>query len=242
MKIQGIGNPPQYREIIERYNIDYLKTTGDLVAKNGNIAITKRGDLMLNSDEYSALATLVGYWRFNEPYLRTLFALALTTKGRLESLIKTRDDSLDRFVNHERNDEISANAIGTSSYAGAIVMVLSRLLLAFKDDLNATDQEWTQSGPKIEGCSIGAIIEAAANNFRHNDEWLKHAPKPTPQQLRSIRVLATALREPIAQDGSHHGLSRDICPEVLALLSDGDFERLASNHFAFANAIPSARA
>lgn len=144
-------------------------------------------------------------------------------------------------MNHERNDEISANAIGTASYAGAIVMVLSRLLLAFKDDLNATNQEWTQSNPRIEGCSIGAIIEAAANNFRHNDEWLKHARKPTEQQLRSIRMLATALREPIAPDGSGHKLSRDICPEILELLSYGDFEQLASNYFTFANSIPSGR-
>jgi hypothetical protein len=51
--------------------------------------------------------------------------------------------------------------------------------------------------------------------------------------------LATALREPIAQDGAHHGLSRDICPEILELLSGGDFEQLASKLFAFANAIPS---
>jgi hypothetical protein len=196
---------------------------------------------MLNSDEYSALVTLVQYWRFNEPYLQKLFGLALTTKRRLESLMEIRDRSLDRFVNHERNDEISANAIGTASYAGAIVMVLSRLLLAFKDDLDATDQEWAQSGPKIEGYSIGAIVEAAANNFRHNDEWLKNARKPTRQQLRSIRVLATVLREPIAQDGARHGLSRDICPEILELLSGGKFEQLASNLFAFANAIPSRR-
>jgi hypothetical protein len=175
----NLMNPPQYREIVERYNVDFLKTPGDLVARNNSIAITKRGDLMLNSDEYSALTTLVQYWRFNEPYLRTLFELGLTTKRRLEALIKLRDGSLDRFVNHERNDEISANTIGTASYAGAIVMVVSRLLLAFRDDLDATDQEWTQSGPKVEGCSIGAIVEAAANNFRHNDEWLKHARKPT---------------------------------------------------------------
>jgi len=234
-------NPPQYREIIDRYNVDFLKAPGDLAVKNGDIAVTKRGDFMLNSDEYSALVTLVTYWSFNEPYLRNLFDLSLTTKCRLDSLVAQRDQSLDRFVNHERNDEISANAIGTASYAGAIVMVISRLLLAFRDDLDATDQEWTQTGPMVEGCSIGQIIEAAANNFRHNDEWLKSARKPTSQQLRSIRVLAMALKEPIAPDGARHGLSRDLCPQILELLSSGDFDRLASNVFAFANAIPSGR-
>jgi hypothetical protein len=234
-------NPPQFREIVERYRVDFLKAPADLAIRKGDIALTKRGDLMLNSEEYSALFTLVQYWRFNEPYLRNLFEVVLTTNRRLGSLIEQRDQSLDRFVNHERNDEISANAIGMASYAGAIVMVMSRLLLAFRDDLGATEREWIQSGPKIEGCSIGAIVEAAANNFRHNDEWLKHTRKPTKQQLRSIRVLATVLREPIAADGERHGLNRDICPEILELLSGGDFEQLASNLFAFANAIPTAR-
>ena len=120
-----MNNPPQYQEVIGRYNIDFLNTSWDLVFKNGDIAITKRGDLMMNSDEYSALFRLVQYWRFNEPYMRTLFERAITTKRRLEALIKIRDDSIDRFVNHESNDEISANAIGMASYAGAIVMVVS---------------------------------------------------------------------------------------------------------------------
>ena len=120
-------------------------------------------------------------------------------------------------------------------------MVISRLWLAFRDDLSATDQEWTQIAPKVNGCSVGQIIEAAANNYRHNDEWLKSSRKPTKQQLRSIRVLATALGETIAPDGARHGLSRDICPEILNLLSGGDFDRLAASMFAFANAIPTAR-
>jgi hypothetical protein len=120
---------------------------------------------MLNSEEYSTLFTLVQYWRFNEPGLRTLFDLASSTKRRNETLTKEKDGSWDQFISHERNDEISATAIGSASCAGAIIVVLSRLLLAFKDDLDATNQEWTQSGPQIEGCSVGSIIDAAANNF-----------------------------------------------------------------------------
>ena len=59
-------NRPQYQEIIDRYNVDFLKATGDLtLTATGDIALTKRGDLMLNSPEYSALGTLVTYWRFN---------------------------------------------------------------------------------------------------------------------------------------------------------------------------------
>ena len=37
--------------------------------------------------------------------------------------------------------------------------------------MNATTAEWNNS--LIGGRSIGAILAASANNFRHNDEWLE---------------------------------------------------------------------
>ena len=40
---------PAYDDIVERYGLNILKTPGDLVVKDGDIAVTKTGDLMLNS-------------------------------------------------------------------------------------------------------------------------------------------------------------------------------------------------
>ena len=85
--------------------------------------------------------------------------------------------------------------------------------------------------------SIGAIFAEAANNFRHSDEWLKQKGHPNKRQLESIEVLAAALREAIAADGANHTLSRDVCREILQLLSDGSFDTLSEKFFAFANSM-----
>ena len=85
------------------------------------------------------------------------------------------------------------------------MLVLSGLLQAFKVDLHVSWAEWDSSEPLIHGYSIGAILRASANNFRHSDEWLKnrgHARRMN--SSRSIRVLAAAFEEPIAPGGANH--------------------------------------
>ncbi|MDE2229789.1 MAG: hypothetical protein KGL11_12220, partial [Alphaproteobacteria bacterium] len=84
------------------------------------------------------------------------------------------------------------------------------------------------------------VLEASANNVRHNDEWAKTRP-PTRKQLGSIRVLAAALDEPIAADGKGHRLAREVCPEILQVVSGGDFTRLESAVFTFAKSLLSGR-
>ena len=246
------ARPFTYDEVIALYDITILQSPGDLVIKNGDFALTKSGDLMVNDAKYSAMFRLVQRWRFNAPTLELLFSQVVATKKRRKEL----DDSLNEVFSehvldltdanpftpdprriesyHELNDEIAANEIGAAAYAGAVVVVLSGLLQSFKDDMDATKDDWDKSAPLIGGCSVGAILVAAANNFRHNDEWAKTRP-PKPQQLASIRVLAAAFEEPIAPDGADHRFSRDICVETLELLGGGSFDRMARGLFAFAN-------
>ena len=134
---------------------------------------------------------------------------------------------------HELNDQISVSELSAPIYAGAIVLVLSGMLQTLKYEIDATYDDWEKSAPLMEGCSVGAIIVASGNNFRHNDEWAR-TRRPTRKQLPSIRVLAAAFKEPIAADGSGHKFGRNICPATLELLSGGSFDGLASNFFAFA--------
>jgi hypothetical protein len=248
----GATRLPTYYEVVEQYGLEILKSPGDLVLKDGNLALTKIGDLMLKNAEYSAMFRLVQRWRFNAPTLQSLFDLVFTTKCRRIDLddslngvfLDRRFDpkaanpfipdqsSLDRY--HELNDEIGANELASVAYAGAVVLVLSGLLRSFKDDMDATRDEWEKSAPLIEGCSIGSILAASANNFRHNDEWAK-TRRPKQNQLASIRVLAAVFQEQIAPDGTGHRLSRDICAETLELLGGGNFYKLSANLFAFAN-------
>jgi hypothetical protein len=56
---------PAYEEVIERYGLEILKVPGDLVVKDGNIAVSRGRNLMLQSEEYSALVQLVHGWRYN---------------------------------------------------------------------------------------------------------------------------------------------------------------------------------
>lgn len=141
---------------------------------------------------------------------------------------------------HEIDEEITANELTRSVSAGSITLALAQLLLAFKDDLDSTQDEWKNSAPLVGAVSVGSIIEASANNFRHNDEWTKTRP-PTAIQLRSISVLANALSEPLAPSGEGHRLSRDVSPEILELIGGGDFERLSSTVLTFAHNLAKAR-
>ena len=128
--------PRPYDEVVDRYCIDILKPPGDLLIKDGDIALTKSGDLMLKNAEYSAMFRLLQGWRFNAPTLQTLFEQVFATRRRRKEL----DDELNRvFVGrvfdpkaaapflpdpdsfkryHELNDEIAANEIGGFGLCG----------------------------------------------------------------------------------------------------------------------------
>jgi hypothetical protein len=109
------------------------------------------------------------------------------------------------------------------------MIVLSGVLLRFKNDIDART-DWSSTGPFFNTHSLGAIIEAAANGFRHADEWAKTRP-PTAQQRSSQDIINGALSgRPLPGERSPGR-----CVEVLQLLSGGDFEHLACNVFTFAH-------
>jgi hypothetical protein len=56
---------PADDDVLERFGIDILRTPGGLVLKGGDSARTKRGDLMLNHADDSAMFRLVQGWRYN---------------------------------------------------------------------------------------------------------------------------------------------------------------------------------
>ena len=236
--------PLAYDEVIERYSVELLKVAGDLAIRNHDIAVTKSGDLMLNDEVYSALYRLVQTWRFTAPSLATLFKLFAAARQR-------EDDSEAELNNlrplagspffaraqiekyHEANDKVGAARLALQSYAGAIVLVLNGLLLALRDDLQCSQQDWQSAGSIIGGYPIGPFLEAAANNFRHVDEWTK-TRKPNHRQLASIRVLEAAFGKKF-RDISGSRRNPNIAPEALELLADGEFENVSRKFFAFAN-------
>lgn len=54
---------PSHAEIVTKFKLEILKSPGDLVLENGDIALTKSGDLMLNNEHYSAMRRFVSTWR-----------------------------------------------------------------------------------------------------------------------------------------------------------------------------------
>ena len=241
--------PPRFDEVVHRFNLEILMQPADLAVKDGDIAITKSGDLMLNDAPYSALFRLVQRWRFNAPTLLMLFNSVMISRRRQQELNENlnrvfsgaplfessssptaRAEQSKRF--NDIHDELGATALGAEACAAAAVLVFNSLLLGVKEDLDISQGTWGRTGPLIGGVSVGAIFSASANNFRHRDEW-RTSRLPNTRQLSSIKVLASALGETIAPDGTGHKLSRDISLEILERLSNGNWETLNSRFFEF---------
>ncbi|MBT0571294.1 hypothetical protein KIK84_13245 [Curvibacter sp. CHRR-16] len=244
---------PSHEEIVTKFNVEILKSPGDLVLRNGDIAVTKSGDLMLNNEHYSAMRRFVSAWRFNAPMLKSLFDLTMVVSSRSQDLKR----SLDQGVDYRRDpsqkpfppgstsfkrrfaltEEIAANMLGSESCAGAILLNLTGFLQALKDDINAGRLDWEGTAPLIHGHSVGVILVATSNYFRHWDEWRKTSP-PTTRQATSMDVLNAVLHSAGLKQRNHRLMGVEgICTKILDVLSDGDFEILSERVFAFANGL-----
>lgn len=247
----GLPLVPAYDAVVERNKIEILQKPGDLTIRDGDIAVTRWGDLMLNDDDYSAFFKLVQTWRFNFPTIKVLFDASIDIaqhrrdlEAELEGLftqaaMKSRHPmhSLDYDAYHRTNDATGAAEVARGVYAGSIAIALNNMLQSFRINIVATQDEWKKAAPLFDGCSVGQILEASANNVRHAEEWQTTRP-PTRQQMNSIQVLSAVFREPLdPPDGSRHRFSREVCPETLQLISNGDFQQLETNLFSFANAM-----
>jgi hypothetical protein len=241
--------PPTFEHVVETYGLDILKGGGDFSIENGTLAMTKDGDFKLGDTVHNALFRLVQAWRFNAPHLRFLFELTTSMLDRRKSLddktnrvgedqrarfdITTYPANDSEFITafHQVIDEQGAAEYGFATYGGCVVLLLSGSLLRFKNDVDATADDWNKAAPLFDGCSFGQVIVAAANGFRHDDEWAKTRPS-TPQQGASQQILAKAL----PSNSMGHERAPGRCPEVLDMLSGGgDFDHLTANFFAFAH-------
>ncbi|MGH7812419.1 MAG: hypothetical protein ACREQI_00245 [Candidatus Binataceae bacterium] len=232
----NVTQAPSYEDVVKTYGLEVLKPGGDLqITTTGGLERTSDGGLKFGDDRFNAMFRLVQRWRFNSPTLMVLFDSDVHARAQKQRSNEQRNrmnfaaqDA--NFVRefHALNDEIGASEFGCAAYAGAIMVVLSNLLLRFGNDLKATDEDWKKSDPLVGGYSVGSVIRAAANSFRHHDEWARTNP-PTPQQLPSIEVIASTLNEPTTR------IRSNACPEVIQALSGGSYDQLNRNFFTFAN-------
>jgi len=192
----------------------------------------------------SALGRLVVRWRFNAPTLNTLLNVVIEAKQRLNDAEKARDQYVvlrqtdpeaALKIWHEAGDEIGVHEFGPEACAGAIMVVLQSLLRREWNDLNKP-ATWETAGELIGGHALGPIVEAAANNFRHFDEWAREAI-PKPKQMESIQVLADVLGHALAPNGANHQFRGNKCPEILTAVSNDSFETLMDRFYGFARGL-----
>ncbi|MGF6985222.1 hypothetical protein QFZ99_004699 [Paraburkholderia atlantica] len=246
----GTAKPavPSYDDVVDRNEITLLMTPGDLAVVNGDLALTRRGDLMLTSPEYHAFFRLVNWWRFNFPVLSVMFDAVFPLVDAATRVDQALEEqfaiaakksphpmtSLDYDAYHRLNDERGAIDTARGVYAGAIVVAVSNALQSFRADIEGVQHEWDAAVPRFEGCSFGQVVVASANNVRHADEWQTARP-PTARQLQSMRVLSAVLNEPLdPADGSRHSFGREVSPEVLQAICAGKIAQLEEHFFDFA--------
>jgi hypothetical protein len=235
---------PSYEDIVECYSIDLLRQPGDLqLTATGDIAVHD-GDLKLGNDQYNGMFRLAQAWRFNAPTIRGLFDLVIAAgdarahlnaeqERTLECVFATNWSGASVREYHSKNDEIGANEIGEAACAGALFVILNNILSRFRNDLKTNREQWVNGGSLTNGVSLGALIGAAANNFRHCDEWRRTTP-PTQQQLASMEVLWKALAIP------RQIIRENVCPQALKAISNGNYDQLGRNLFEFAKDVASA--
>jgi hypothetical protein len=236
-----------YDDVVDAYNLTILTEMGDWsLDGTGDLVMTKDGDPQHGDIAYNGLFRLVQMWRYSEPHLRYLFATVdgmLSQRTALDDALNAVGDKAHEEMMrghgmpsgafgealHDVLDRQAAAVFGAGIYAGSLMLMPSTVLLRLRDDIEGKKQ-WTTVGPFFNGHSVGAIIEAGANGFRHADEWAKTQP-PTTQQKRSQDIIEGTLHgRPQPDEGSPGA-----CVELLAVLSGGTFEGLASNVFAFAH-------
>jgi len=246
----NVHSVPSYDELVARNGITILQAPGDLTIRDGDIAMTRWGDLMLNDETYSAVVRFVQFWRYNFPTLRTLFDMVVTSQAEEEQAQSEMDSlgstawqpdkgllgGLDLAALHAINERIGAIQESRGVLAGTIILVIGRAAATLRNDLGATMDEWRAVGPLMHGRSVGEAFEAAGNNFRHADEWLV-AKTPNNQQLKSVSVLSDILQEPLPANGSIRTFARDISVDILDALSHRDFVKLETAVFAFINGL-----
>jgi hypothetical protein len=236
---------PTYDEIVQRHGLSKILIGGDFqLTASGGLAMTPDGNPKIGDDKCNALRRLVQRWRFNARVLETLFTLVVEEgqRGRraeaereaVAEIVFSSGETTEKF--HTLGEEVGGREFGAAACAGAIMVMLSNLLLRYKNDLKATSPKWKRIGPLVGGCSFGDIVVAGANNFRHHDEWAR-TNTPTGQQQPSIDILEAALNYTVTSPLIDPPSRRNACADLLSAVSQDDFEKLEGNFFRFAKAM-----
>jgi hypothetical protein len=194
-----------YESVVTRHGLGEVLAGSDWqVTALGGLDMTADGNPKFGDARCNAMHRLVLRWCSNARVLETLLDLVAVdnlrkhnAKAEREAIVcvsfATEFPSTERIEKfHALGEEVETGEFGGATCAGAIMVVLNNLLQRYKTDLRELNPKWGGIGPQFNGYSLGEVIEAASNNFRHHDEWAR-AKEPTKQQMKSIPVLKAAL-------------------------------------------------
>lgn len=233
---------PDYLETLTRFGLQRLNSgeADSILDAAGNIAVTRDGDFQMGGTAVNAMFRLVDRWRVTDQATRALF-LQIKDAESLASAMTEETAGLltlepKRYM--ETQERVAAVKEMAATFAGAVFVTLDNTLQRFREDIgiDRLDAKWTSSGRLIQEHSIGEIASAASNNFRHYDEWAATSP-PTPQQLRSMRVLAKVLGCDAVDQGRRPTLRTNVCDRILATVCGGSPDSLAECMFEYCKVI-----
>ncbi|WP_312463996.1 hypothetical protein [Pantoea endophytica] len=204
-----------FDETLQEFGIENFKV--DLAIENGDIAVNDFGDLLLNNKEVDSIYRFLSKWRRQTATLESLFEL--WKSNRQERITLEQVKSINSIKDHIfREEEVASYREAEAAIAGAIFVLLSTLIKTPTVKLSR-DSEVT-----FNGIPIDKIIQSAANNFRHYDEWSNIKKQYTDKQLKSVKILETALN--LQVDGNSKSIISNICSDLLFAIANYELKNL----------------
>jgi hypothetical protein len=165
----------------KKYDVSKILADQDFrLTASGGITMSA-GTPQQGDDRCNAMLCLLNRWFANTRVLETLIDLVGVDNSRKHVALSDLDAVAESAANggdvegyHALIVEGQTGEYGAAACAGAVMVVLSNLLQRYKNDLHAETLKWDAIEPVFGGCSLGQIVVAAANNFRHHDEWAAH--------------------------------------------------------------------
>jgi hypothetical protein len=139
----GQLSAPEYHYIVHAYDLTMLKESADFSLENGDLALTKDGDVKIGDNAYNGLFRLVQTWRYNVQHLRYLFETmkemlsgVQRAKQEINSLTVARSARLVRGDAPDVGfgaftaallpvfDDKRIASLGAATYGGCLILVL----------------------------------------------------------------------------------------------------------------------
>lgn len=241
---------PDYESLMKKYDIHSLMGGSDLALIPGTIGIQldRRGSIMWQGKAHHAMFLFTNSYISNWQKLHQLYDEVIVSYREEQENINAQNaradeytmnllnkQPVDRKKMHTLNSKHNGILTSREINSGSIFVVLNTLLDELKKDLGIDINKFANSSPFFKEQSFGKVIWAASNNFRHAEEWRAQwvsIKSFSDQQLKSVKVLATVLD---FENDDYRFLARNVCPDILMVLSSGSFETLEQYLFSFAN-------